>query len=456
VNILVTVSDQIWGGKHQYMFDVIQALREAGHSCLPVAESGSRMAARLSQAGIQVAVVPPFATEQEDATAAVRELLAERFAANVICVTGRHDAAAIHLARPDLPSSVMLVLFRHSAFPIDGPTPAGQAVSRADLIIATSFDQAERQFGYGQPQAANVDVVLSAVSQSFIDRCRRVDIRMARESLGVGDAFVFTVMARLDWVKGVDRVVRAMARVDAADHEVVLVVAGDGPLRGELEDLAASLGVSGRVRFAGHRSDIETVLAATDVAVLASVAGETGPLALKEAMAAGKPVIASSIPGIPEFVTDGVNGLLVSDDDQLVAAMRRLGQDPVLAAEIGQGAQESIRSGHMLAPRMRYLLALLDRQAIQTLPLEAVLAGFSWGKVRWRRERETGFLFVPRTSEITEIPARVYAVITDALERGTPAGLAGLPAEEARSMTGLLYDMGALVRSRPSATSAAA
>jgi glycosyltransferase involved in cell wall biosynthesis len=323
-------------------------------------------------------------------------------------------------------------------------------------VIATSVEQAERQFGYGGPDASNVVVLRSAISESFIERCRQANREAARESLGVGDAFVFSIHARLAWDKGIDRVIRAMAQLDDTERETVLVIAGDGPERAGLEELVNSLGLSERVTFLGHRNDIEAVLAAADASVLALTALEPQPLGLKEAMAAARPVIASRIGGVPEFITHGVDGLLIDDDDELVAAMRELSADPARAARIGQRGQETILADHRLKTRMKYLLAVLDRQAIRVLPLEMVLKEFTWGKVRWRNESETGFLFVPRTSEITELPMPIYSVIKEAIQHGTPADLLALPAAETKDMAELLFNMGAMVRSAQHVTLRAA
>jgi len=110
---------------------------------------------------------------------------------------------------------------------------------------------------------------------------------------------------------------------------VSVVLAGEGPERARLEQLAEKLGVSARVTFLGFRSDIPQLLACADVVVLPSLA-EGLPLAVLEAMSAGTPLVATAIGGTDEAVTDGVTGLLVPprDGNALAEAVERVLADP--------------------------------------------------------------------------------------------------------------------------------
>lgn len=122
-------------------------------------------------------------------------------------------------------------------------------------------------------------------------------------------------VARLVRSKGVDVLIRALGSV-LGDHR--LIVVGDGPQRAALMSLADEQGVGGRVRWVRsvpHR-DVAAHLMHTDVAVLPSQYEEAGRC-LIEAMAAGTPVVASRVGGIPSIVEEGVNGLLVPADDHV-------------------------------------------------------------------------------------------------------------------------------------------
>jgi glycosyltransferase involved in cell wall biosynthesis len=106
---------------------------------------------------------------------------------------------------------------------------------------------------------------------------------------------------------------------------VLLLVAGDGPLRPRLEQMRDELGLTERVRFLGDRDDVEPLLRACDAFVSAS-AWEGMPNAVMEALAAGRPVVATSVGGVPELVEHGVTGWLVarSDPTALSATMGRV------------------------------------------------------------------------------------------------------------------------------------
>lgn len=140
-----------------------------------------------------------------------------------------------------------------------------------------------------------------------------------RQSAVDGDGPIrFVLAARLEPRKAIDRALRAIARVPEARLDVV----GDGPLRGDLEALAATLGLGERVRFWGYRADPEVVVAQADVAICSSLA-EGLPLGLLEAMALERPVVSVPVGGVPELVTDGETGWLAAaaSEEALTAAV---------------------------------------------------------------------------------------------------------------------------------------
>lgn len=151
---------------------------------------------------------------------------------------------------------------------------------------------------------------------------------------------VVLTCARLDEQKGHGTLLDAATRLPSA----LFVLAGDGPERLALERQARALGVLERVRFLGHRSDVPELLAACDVFALPSLY-EGSSLALLEAMAAGRAIVASDVPGTDELIVDGVSGLLTPPGDPaaLAAAIRRLSEDAPLRAALGAAAQRAAR-----------------------------------------------------------------------------------------------------------------
>lgn len=166
-----------------------------------------------------------------------------------------------------------------------------------------------------------------------------------RAKLGLEpDQPVITTIARLHPVKGHSYLLTAAARVLQTRPDTQFLVVGDGPLRQELEKLAAALGISARVRFTGYYPEIADIYAVTDIVCLPSLMEGMG-LVLIEAMAFGRPVVASRVGGIPEVVEDKVTGLLVppADADRLADALLTLLQDPSQAALLGKNGRQQVQ-----------------------------------------------------------------------------------------------------------------
>ncbi len=146
--------------------------------------------------------------------------------------------------------------------------------------------------------------------------------------------------ARLDKQKGHCYLLEAAALVPEAQF----VLAGDGPTRSSLEERVQALGLGDRVVFLGYRSDIPELLACCDLFVLPSLY-EGLPLSVLEAMAAGKPVIASAVGGTDEAVIPGETGLLVppADPIALATAIRTLLDDSPLAQRLALNGRAGVQ-----------------------------------------------------------------------------------------------------------------
>ena len=178
----------------------------------------------------------------------------------------------------------------------------------------------------------------------------RVKVRCSattvRRELGIDDhAFVIGTAGRLCAVKAQDLLLRAAPAILRERPDARFLIAGDGPLDESLRDLATELGVAGACVFPGAVVKIHDVIAAMDVFVLTSL-HEGLPMALLEAMALERPVVATAVGGVPEVVTDGLNGLLVEsgDDRGLAAACLALAQDRPLAERLGHAAKTTVET----------------------------------------------------------------------------------------------------------------
>lgn len=179
---------------------------------------------------------------------------------------------------------------------------------------------------------------------------------------------VVLAVARLEPQKGIADLLQAAVLVP----EATFLLAGEGTERARLESMAKTLGVEGRVTFLGYRDDVPRLLANCDLFVLPSLY-EGLPISVLEAMAAGKPVVATAIAGTDEAVCGGETGLLVppADPPALAEAIRSMLSDPRRAERFGRsGRERALRE--FSAEKMTRALTQLYEQVLSGQPAEAL------------------------------------------------------------------------------------
>ncbi len=184
---------------------------------------------------------------------------------------------------------------------------------RRGVAAVTIADEVSASFRrtYGFAEAALIPNGID------VDRYARPSVGRTqwRRAAGIAeDEFLYLSVARFARQKDHETLLRAFAQGPALLDGTRLLLAGDGELRPAIEELARVLGIAARVTFLGRRADVPESLAAADVFVLAS-RWEGNPLSVMEAMAAGLPVIATTVGAIPELVRHGVDGLLSNPGD---------------------------------------------------------------------------------------------------------------------------------------------
>ena len=215
------------------------------------------------------------------------------------------------------------------------------SLRRADRIIAIS--QAVRRFLIDVEKAdgRKIDVVPYGIDAGSYARSAHPGV--FRRAIGAKAEPIVGFTGRLTRQKGVDVLLRAFAKLEKKLPDARLVLAGDGPDRPALEELARSLGLR-RVTFLGWRGDIADILA--DVSLLAVPSRWEGfGLVALEAMALGKPVVAARVSALPEIVVAGETGLLVDPGrpDLLAEALQALLSDPARAEGMGRAGRDRVR-----------------------------------------------------------------------------------------------------------------
>ncbi|MGY1681169.1 glycosyltransferase family 4 protein [Geodermatophilus sp. SYSU D01176] len=358
--VLLAVDSLDGGGAERCVVDLALALQRRGWPVHVACSVGGARAGVLADAGVPVSVLldePVTRRVSGRYERALRELVAELRPAVVHAQLFASAAAAAHAVR-DL--AVPLVVTEYT----EGPWRDGRARAVSGLV----YRQAER-----------VVAVSSAIRDLLV-----TDYGVAPERVEVllpttpappaadgpppssGHPAVGLV-GRLVPEKGVDVFLRAAALVSAVVPQARFLVVGDGPLRPDLEHRAAVLGLAGAVTFTGYRSDAARLLAGLDVLAVPS-RSDGSPLVVCEAMAAGIPVVASRVGGLPDLVQDGGTGLLVrpGEAEDLARALVSLLLDPESARRLGARgrALAGTRTHERLVDRMTQLYAAVARTPV--------------------------------------------------------------------------------------------
>jgi glycosyltransferase involved in cell wall biosynthesis len=242
------------------------------------------------------------------------------------------------------------ITFAYSSDLIWGPVsqllPFKRYINMADRVVAVSGSAAEFIERF-------MDEGRAKVIPNGVDVGRFHDpgaaYRMAVDPGSFEHPMVFGV-GRLAFRKGFHLLVESMPRVLRRHPGARLYVAGKGIMAGFLGLLVESLDLQDKVTLMGYVTDdaLPWLYRLCDVFVLPSVSAESFGITLIEAMAAGRPVVASRIGGVPEIVDDGVNGLLFEpwDSRGLSEAVNALLGDPELAADLGRRAHESAEENY--------------------------------------------------------------------------------------------------------------
>jgi len=301
--------------------------------------------------GLEVEAVPCRGRWDRGAIGRVREILGRR-GADVLHTHGyKADIYGWMAARPH---RCALVATCHN-WP--DPKPLMRAYAALDRRALRSF---HRVAAVSDSVAAivvesGVAAEKLSVIPNGVDMERFASARAALEPASATRIVGF--VGRLVEAKGGGILLRAARTVLAAYPDALFVLAGHGPLRTEWEAVAERAGISKRVLFLGVRSDMPGVYASLDMLALPSWE-EASPMCVLEAMAAGKPVVATRVGAVPNLVLPGVTGFLVKPGDvpALSGAILKLLRDPALARRFGENGRLHV-SRHFSAAAMaaRYI-----------------------------------------------------------------------------------------------------
>lgn len=228
-----------------------------------------------------------------------------------------------------------------------------RVLTRRTVAISSAVADCLRRGGVPEDR---IRLIPSAVEPADLVPTRSRGELRAELGLAEGQSLVLA-LGSLVPRKGFDLLLAALARVEHPPW--MLAIAGDGPQRAALAAQAETLGIGARLRLLGRRTDVADLLAAADLVAMPSRREGLGVAAL-EAMAAGRPLVASAVGGLGEAVQDGASGLVVPPGDvgALTAALGRLLGEPALRATLAEGGPRRIAEGFLASQMVAAYLEL--------------------------------------------------------------------------------------------------
>jgi glycosyltransferase involved in cell wall biosynthesis len=374
VRVLEVMATGTNGGAQEHVYSLVTRLNPECYEVRVVSLSHGSSVRRLQRAGINVSVI-----DEPDDRLAVRALAdsAASFQPEIVHnhmyraeIVGTRAALLLGekgCMRPAVISTVHSSRIRC----IEDRQALRQLTPLMDrlIVVSQAIEHKVREEGrFGVP----VSLIYNGVDLQRYNH-QQPCCTLHEEYLIPEGAPIVGVVARLEAEKGHRTLIDAWPEVLAAVPNAWLLVIGEGSERDALEAEAASLGVSERIVFTGRREDVPAVTAALDVAVLPSYREAQG-LSVLEAMALGRPVVASKVGGIPEMIEDGVTGLLVppNDCDALAGAIIRLLTDHPLADMIGKRGHDMVHDRFCIELMVESIESLYDEAAARLRAPESV------------------------------------------------------------------------------------
>ena len=359
--ILHTEVSDGWGGQEIRIFNEIIGVKNRGYDVILATPSQTTISWRAKEAGIETYDVPMGKADFVRGVYEIVKIVKKRRVSIINThssrdswigsIAGRLTGAKVVRTRhisSDLKKDVLTKL-------VYGPL--------TDAIITTGeFIRGQLINGLGIAG----EKVTSIPTGIDIEKFSSGDVEKVRTELGFGpdDIVLGTAAALRSW-KGHEFLIKAMPLLSKDYPQIKMVFAGEGRRKARIKNWADELGISKSLFLLGHREDVADVIKSFDISLLVSYASEGIPQFVLQSMAAGKPVIGTTVGGIPEVVRDGVNGVLVPpmDPAAIADAVRHLLAEPGRMEQMGRAGYDMAVRGHSLNAMLDSLEALYRRLA---------------------------------------------------------------------------------------------
>ena len=351
-----------WRGGQNQVLVTVMGLRALGHRATLVAHPGGELRQRVEE-GLDL--IPLAPTTEMDLGAAWRlSRLIKRLQPDIVHAHDPHGVAmaALALSMSTQLAKPPLVAARRVDFHLRGSSLSRWKYRQVDCFICVSEAIRRMLIADGVPEARTV-VVNEGIDLERVDAAPPA--KLHEELWLPHHAPIVGNVAALVPHKGQRHLVEAAALVIRQVPDARFVIAGEGELRQSLERQIRDRHLDKHVTLLGFRPDVLSLHKAFDVFVMSSVTEGLGT-SLLDAMACGRPVVATSAGGIPEVVEDGRTGFLVSprDHEAMAAAIVRLLNDPALRRQMGEAGLLSVRDRFSVERMVLDTLRVYQRVAL--------------------------------------------------------------------------------------------
>jgi glycosyltransferase involved in cell wall biosynthesis len=338
---------RLWGGQSAVVVLLAQELAKRGHELLVAGVEDSELVKRANAAGLPIdytlKLERGFRPRSFFGDMWRLKRLWSSFRPHIILTNGAQDTWTCALARWLYRSPAKLIRWRHNSFAvrphlfnrwlygrlIDHVVVSSSEI--APLLVNTRLVKKDRITVF--PPSTPLDKCLDAVPKTNL-----------KKDLNVGEGTLTVCVGRLAPEKGHAVLFRAWRKVKAELPDAHLAIVGHGSQESALLALRAELDLDEHVHFLGFRDDVPRLYAASDLAVLSPIAGESFGIALLEAYATGLCCVATDIGGVRDLVIERLTGILVppNDEDALAKALLRALRDPDLRSKLGAAGRARV------------------------------------------------------------------------------------------------------------------
>ncbi|MBI4697821.1 MAG: glycosyltransferase family 4 protein [Nitrospirae bacterium] len=360
LTILHTEASKGWGGQEIRVFHESLRLTALGYKVVIACQYGSKLSENARKAGLAVSIVR---MEYPIALFAVMKFL-KIVRDEKVDIVHTHSSKDSWLAGiTGRIAGIPVVRSRHLSTPVGQNRLTSFVYSHlADIIITSGMHIRNALITRNRIEPEKIVSIPAGVDTDIFNANIKGDKIRAEFHLENSYPIVGSVAILRHW-KGHRFFLEAVPQVLAFLPEAKFIIAGDGPQFDNLKQQVAGLGIEKNVIMTGFRNDVPEIMAALDMFILPSIASEATSQVIPQALAIGKPVIATDAGGLSEIIEDNVTGLLIppKNPDAIAGAILKMAKHKEQAMEMAARGREKILKGYTFDHMINSTIAVYNR-----------------------------------------------------------------------------------------------